>query len=181
MELGVAMKTSFARLGALLILSPVGVAASAADCPPPAKLPAVCMAISNAQKDTSGKYTFHYEKLIYDAACVKFSDAEEVRNDKIRRMWRANEDKLVCNSPRFDVQQGNVLKYAASVRFEDFLFDAAMIWKVDLNRVDPSDGRTVLDYVQKEIERNKGTSVESKLRSYYDMLRSSGAKHQSEL
>jgi hypothetical protein len=139
------------------------------------------MAISNAQKDTSGIYTFHYEKLIYEAACVASSDTEEVRNDKTRRMWAANEDKLVCNRPRFDVQHGNVLKYAASVRFEDFLFDAAMMWKVDLNRVDPSDGRTVLDYVQKETERNKGTSVESKLRSYYDMLRSSGAKHRSEL
>ena len=139
------------------------------------------MAISNAQKDTSGKYEFHYQKLVNEAACVDSSDADEVRGEKIRRMWKANEDKLVCNSPRFDVQQGNVLKYAASVRFEDFLFDAAMIWKVDLNRVDPSDGRTVLDYVQKELERNKGTSVESKLRSYYDMLRTSGARHRSEL
>lgn len=167
-------------IAALCLLS-VSLVALADDCPSPAKLPAVCMAISNAQKDTSGKYTFHYEKLICDAACVASSDTDEVRGDKIRRMWKANEDKLVCNSPRFDVQQGNVLKYAASVRFEDFLFDAAMVWKVDLNRVDPSDGRTVLDYVQEELERNKGTSVESKLRSYYDMLRSSGAKHRREL
>lgn len=153
----------------------------AGDCPPPTKLPAICMAISNAQKDTSGTYQFHYQKLVYDAACVSQADSEEARNAKVQRMWKANEDQLVCNSPRFDVQQGNVLKYAASVRFEDFLFDAAMIWRVDLNRVDPSDGRTVLDYVQKEIDRNKGTSVESKLKSYYDMLRTSGAKHRSEL
>lgn len=155
--------------------------AAASECPAPGKLPAVCMAISNAQKDTSGQYEFHYQKLVYEAACVEPSDSEEVRNAKVRRMWRANEDQLVCESLRFDVQQGNILKYAASVRFEDFLFDASMIWKVDLNRIDPSDGRTVLDYVQKEIDRNKGLSIESKLRSYYDMLRSSGAKHRNEL
>lgn len=182
MESGVAMKSSLQRLGVLLLLSPVCVAAEAADCPPPAKLPAVCMAISNAQKDTSGKYQFHYQKLVYEAACSSPSeDDEQTGNAKIRQMWSDNTDRLVCNNASFSVIRGNVLKYAASNRFDDFLFDAAMVWKVDLNTVDPSDGRTVLDYVQDEVKRHHGKAIEKSLRSYYDMLRSSGAKHRSEL
>lgn len=115
------------------------------------------------------------------AACVSDSDDEESTSKKVQKMWTQYEDKLICNNTRFDVIDGNMLKFAASARFEDFLFDAAMIWKVDLNRVDPGDGRTVLDYVQKELDKYKGTAIEPKLRSYFDMLRSSGAKFSSEL
>ena len=108
-------------------------------------------------------------------------DSEEEAGRKIRAMWTKYEDKLICNNTRFDVLDGNMLKFAASARFEDFLFDTAMIWQVNLNRVDPSDGRTVLDYVQKEIDKNRGSALEGKLKTYYDMLRTSGAKHRSEL
>ena len=150
-------------------------------CPNDNKLGHLCAAIADGKKDTSGKYQFHYQKIISDAACVSSRDSETEIAKKVQRLWASYEDKLVCNNVRFDVQDGNILKFAASARFEDFLFDAAMVWKVNLNRVDPSDGRTVLDYVQKEIDRNKGTSIESKLKSYYDMLRTSGAKHRSEI
>lgn len=150
-------------------------------CPNGDKLPNICMAIGTAEKDHTGRYQFTYQRIIADAACVTPKDSEDEAGRKIRAMWTKYEDKLICNNTQFDVINGSMLKFAASARFEDFLFDAAMIWKVNLNRVDPTDGRTVLDYVQKEIDRNKGTSVESKLKSYYDMLRTSGAKHRSEL
>lgn len=150
-------------------------------CPNDNKLGQLCIAVMDARKDPSGQHQFHYQKIVFDAACAKPSDPEHVAAEKIRRMWTKFEDRLTCNHVRFDVQNGNVLKYAASARFEDLLFDAAMIWKVDLNRVDISDGRTLLDYVSKEIDRNKGNAVEGKLKSYYDMLRISGARHRSEL
>lgn len=41
--------------------------------------------------------------------------------------------------------------------------------------------KQTLVLIQALPERNKGASVESKLRSYCDMLRSSGAKHRREL
>ncbi|HEY0914241.1 MAG TPA: hypothetical protein VGE22_05170 [Solimonas sp.] len=135
----------------------------------------------DAQKDPSGEYQFRYQKIVSEAACAKSSDSEAVASAKVRAMWEQFEDRLTCNHVRFDVQNGSVLKYAASARFKDLLFDAAVIWKVDLNRVDQSDGRTLLDYVGKEIEQNKGTAIEPKLKSYYDMLRTAGAKHRSEL
>ena len=177
-------KGNFMRMAPLLLL--VGIpmcclAQNAPICPDGDKLPNICMAIGTASKDNTGRYQFTYQRIISDAACVTPEDSEEEAGRKIRAMWTKYEDKLICNNTRFDVQNGSMLKFAASARFEDFLFDTAMIWKVNLNRVDPSDGRTVLDYVQKEIDRNKGTSIESKLKSYYDMLRTSGAKHRSEL
>lgn len=150
-------------------------------CPNDDKLSHLCAAIADGKRDTSGKYQFHYQKIISEAACASDDDTEPQVASKVQRLWARYEDQLVCNNVRFDVQDGSILKFAASARVEDFLFDAAMVWKVNLNRVDSSDGRTLLDYVQKEIERNKGTSVESKLKSYYDMLRTSGAKHRSEL
>lgn len=172
----------FLRAVAVVWLSAASQFALAGDCPAPTKLPAVCMAVTNAQKDTSGKYDFHYQKLVYEAACSSpLDDDEDKGNQKIRRLWLENADRLVCNNSSFDVQSGNVLKYAVSARFEALLVDAALIWKVDLNRVDASDGRTVLDYTYDEISRNKGKSIESTLRSYYDMLRSAGAKRRSEL
>lgn len=150
-------------------------------CPNGNNLGLLCIAVMDAQKDPTGGYEFRYQKIISEAACAKPSDSEPVAAEKIRAMWKQFEDRLTCNHVRFDVQNGSVLKYAASARFEDMLFDAAVIWKVDLNRVDQSDGRTLLDYVSKEIEQNKGTAIEPKLKSYHDMLRTSGAKHRSEL
>lgn len=150
-------------------------------CPNGNNLGQLCIAIMDAQKDPSGEYQFRYQKIVSEAACAKSSDSEAVASAKVRAMWEQFEDRLTCNHVRFDVQNGSVLKYAASARFEDLLFDAAVIWKVDLNRVDQSDGRTLLDYVSKEIEQNKGNAVEPKLKSYYDMLRTAGAKHRSEL
>jgi len=50
-----------------------------------------------------------------------------------------------------------------------------------INRVDPSDGRTVLDYVLDEQRRWAGTTREPRLKVYYDALRESGALHAHEV
>jgi len=122
-----------------------------------------------------------YQRKILDAACVDVSkDNEEQISQKIRRMWSASKTQLKCNNAQFDVADRNVLKFAVSSLFTDFL-DDAIYWKVELNQVDQIDQRTVLDYVQFQIERNQGSSLESRFRNYYRMLREGGAKHKSEL
>lgn len=55
------------------------------------------------------------------------------------------------------------------------------MWKVDLNQVDDADGRTLLDYVDKELELKRGTINEPSLQQYHDMLRQAGARRASEL
>ena len=106
---------------------------------------------------------------------------EEERNKKIQHLWMTYRDKMTCDNIRFSISGGSVLKFAVSSLFEDFIYDAALFWKVDLNQIDGNHQDTLLDYVKTEIERNKGTGIERTLRSYYDMLKAAGAKHKSEL
>ncbi len=162
------------------------VAAAAAEstaCPNPNKLENICMNISNRTKDPNpkGDYSYMYQRKIYDAACVNLSkDSDEIASQKIQEMWARASDQLKCESLQFDVPAGNVLKFAVSKKFNEFLEDA-IYWKVDLNRIDHSDQRTVLDYIQYQIDKNKGTTVEVTLKHYYKILKEAGAKHKAEL
>lgn len=52
---------------------------------------------------------------------------------------------------------------------------------MNLNVVDESDSRTLLDYVQKEIDRTKGSIYEGPLVTWYKFLKGHGARLESEL
>ena len=122
-----------------------------------------------------------FQKKIYEAAWVDFyKDSREVAFAKIRRMWLQYEDKLVCNGLNFDVINGNLIKYAINTKFDDFI-DVVSEWGINLNKVDESDGRTILDYTSYHMKRNEGTEVATRLKSYYDTFRKAGAKHKHEL
>lgn len=152
-------------------------------CLKPEKLDNICMNISNRTLDPKpkGDYIYMYQRKILDAACVDIEkDNEEAIAQKIRKMWDAFTDRLTCESITFDVNAGNILKYAVSTKFDEFI-DDAIWWKVNLNIVDKSDQRTVLDYVAYHIKENKGKNIESKYKHYYDILREAGAKHAAEL
>ena len=152
-------------------------------CPNPKKLRGICLAVHSRHEDTSlgGRYKFLYQKRLIEAACVDISkDSETVIAAKISKMWKEHEDKLICNSVQFDVISGNILKFAVTHLFEEVL-DDAIRWKLNLNKVDETDQRTLLDYVKERMESHKGGGIEPHLKSYYRMLRAAGAKHKSEL
>lgn len=160
-------------------------AACAQPCPNAEKLDQFCSSVGGIEEDdqvTSGpKYQYYYQRQVFEAACVAPSDPAEVRNRKIAQMWKRFEDKeLVCNNLQFDVANGSVIKYAASRGIDPFIRDVIR-WQVNLNKVDKTDKRTVLDYVQAHADRAKGMETEKTLRRYYDMLRKAGAKHRHEL
>jgi hypothetical protein len=147
-------------------------------CPNPKKLRGLCAMIGSRMQDQK-KEDHLYRTRIMEAACIDSSDTEEEKNKKIRDLWMAMEDELVCDSSQFDVVRGNVLKYAVSTKNEDFIRDAIK-WKINLNRVDSSDNRTVLDYISYHIQKHKGNSIENMFNYYYKLLRDAGAKHKSE-
>lgn len=138
------------------------------------------MMISNRMKDSSGKSKWMYQSRMIDAACITENDNEEQKAEKIRKAWSTYEEDLVCSSGQFDVTKGNLLKFAVSYKFDEFINDA-LKWKVNLNKVDESDGRTVLDYIKFHIERNKGNALEPIFQDYYVKLKNAGAKHKTEL
>lgn len=150
-------------------------------CPNSKQLPSLCPAIGDREKDHKKEFDYHYQRIIHESACVLKSDSEEVAQAKIQKMWNQFQDKLTCTNFSFKVQDGSILKYAVSRNFDDLLIDAALVWKVDLNKVDSFDNKTVLDYIKSEIEKYKGLPIEKELQSYYELLKSAGAKHKSEL
>ena len=152
-------------------------------CPNPKKLRGLCGMVGALVEDSEpqGKYKYLYQRRIFEAACVDVNkDSEEEIARKVSKVWKENEDQLICNNTAFEVGNGNIIKFAVNMTFDSFIFDMA-IWKVNLNKVDATDGRTVLDYVKYQMERAKGTSAERVLSLYYSSLRRAGAKHKSEL
>lgn len=149
-------------------------------CPNPDALRGVSAMVGSHMKDRSGKNEWLYQTRFLEAACVEQNDSEEIKNQKIRETWHLLEDDLIANSSQFDVVDGNILKYAASTKNDAFIRDAIK-WGVNLNRVDPSDNRTVLDYISFHIERHKGNALEGMFAHYYKLLKAGGAKHKNEL
>lgn len=147
------------------------------------KLRGLCSTVSERGKDPNpqGRYTWRYQRKILEASCVDVAtDSEELIAQKVSKMWKENEETLICNNTQFDVSNGNLIKFAVTVNFDEFILDAAD-WKVNFNKVDKTDGRTVLDYVQSAIDQSKNQPIEKKFRDYYRILRKAGAKHRAEL
>lgn len=152
-------------------------------CADASKLEKICLAITDktAAPDES-PLQYRYEEKLYAAACADPKrDSPAVVAKKIRFMWGKLTPNLRCARVDFDVSNGSILKYAVRMKAFDLIDQAAKTWQVDLNVVDSSDRRTLLDYVQKEMDRNRGTSLEDVLRNYYELLRGHGARHLSEL
>ncbi len=152
-------------------------------CPNPKKLRGLCMFVDSKEREpnSQGRFVFKYQKRLLEAACADpIKDSEEEIGRKIAKLWKDNEAILICNNTKFDVANGNIIKFAVNVKFDHFLIDLAH-WKIDFNKVDETDGRTTLDYLALQVEKNKGLPQEDVLKSYYAMLRKAGAKHKSEL
>ncbi|MBD9479869.1 hypothetical protein [Pseudoxanthomonas sp. PXM02] len=154
-------------------------------CPSNEGLASLCTAVSLLQedRDPDSPYVYAYQRIVDKAACADYEHDEADRySQKVRDLWVAHPSAFICkNIPGFDVNPGSILKLAARYQFKDFLVMSAQVWKVDLNQVDDADGRTLLDYVDKELELKRGTVNEPSLRQYHDMLRKAGAKRASEL
>ena len=152
-------------------------------CPNPKKLRGMCMLIDSQDRDPNpqGHFVYKYQRKFLEAACVDVNkDSEAVIAQKISKVWKENESTLICNNTKFDVGNGNIIKFAVNLKFDSFITDMTY-WKVNLNKVDETDGRTVLDYIKVQIERNKGLVSEPVLQGYYNQLKKAGAKHRVEL
>jgi hypothetical protein len=152
-------------------------------CPNPKKLRGLCMFVDSKEKDPNpqGRFVWKYQRKLLEAACIDVKkDSEEEIGKKIAKVWKDNESTMICNNTKFDVANGNIIKFAVNLKFDEFLIDVSQ-WNVNLNKVDATDGRTVLDYVQMQIDENKGLASEPVLKRYYDMLKKAGAKHKKEL
>ncbi len=155
------------------------------DCPNKEKLETLCdsIALSIREKDKKDLYYYEYERKILEASCVdQLNDSEAEISRKVNIMWNKYENELLaCTSANFEVTNGSILKLAVCRRLDSLIQDAVLVWKVNLNRVDAYDEGTVLDYVLKIWKIQKDPDNAKSLERYYNLLRSGGAKHASEL
>jgi len=149
------------------------------ECPKP--MVGFCLMVSGRMKDKTGKNKYFYQSKMAEASCIDTEkDSPETQRQKIQNAWANSEENLKCTSTGFDVSDGHIVKYAVAEKFDDFINDVAK-WKINLNKIDKSDGRTVLDYIQHQIDSSKGNPLEEKYQNYYNRLKAAGAKHKSEL
>lgn len=143
----------------------------------------MCGSVASMHPDSEpqGRYRFIYQRKLLQASCADpTKDSEEQIAKKINAVWTKNEDSLKCSGGQFDLDNGSIIKFAVNMKFDVFIHDVAK-WKINLNKIDQADGKTVLDYVQVQIERNKGTANEPVLKNYYETLKLAGAKHKKDL
>lgn len=124
---------------------------------------------------------YAYQQEIYQASCIVPADSPDARREKIREFWRRSGASLTCTQLDFTVKDGHLLKLAVQKNAQDFVEEAVLDWKVDLNQVDASDHRTVLDFVAAEQVRSAGTNRARIYKKYFDLLRENGAKFSREL
>ncbi|MFM7404145.1 MAG: hypothetical protein ACKO1N_08660 [Erythrobacter sp.] len=146
------------------------------------KLVAICDYVyDRTRMPTGSTYRFEYERAINEAACTSPAEPIEIQREKIQRLWNNHQQSFRCTANNFDVNEGNVLKYAIKTRSFSLVNAAIARSELNLNYVDPSDGRTILDYVDEELRLNRGSTNEFQLQEFFNVMRSRGAKFAHEL
>lgn len=151
-------------------------------CPDITKVRGICSVVyERLRAPESSGYRFEYERYMREAACADKAPLDSEENmTRLRKLWSDNPSAFTCDSTDFDVANGSLLKYSVSSRSMNFL-NSAYKWKLDVNRVDKTDGRTLMDYLYKEVLRNRGTNMEPQLQQLVDAFRKAGGKFQCEI
>lgn len=126
------------------------VTAKVEDCPKPSDdmFEQMCKFIDT--KDM--KYKEHLMKM---SCADKQKDSPITVNSKVKHTWDTYKKDFYCTADGFRVDQGNILKYSVYQDFPIFVDGVVKTFDLDINFKDPSDGKTVLDYIQDEIAAYK--------------------------
>lgn len=131
------------------------------------------------QDAPAARYLYQYQ--LQSLAEIRVGDTPELIASKMQAYWRENNHHLTCDTSGFNVPNGYLLKFAVARRSDQFLNDMLRVWRVDLNWVDPADGRTTLDYIRDERQRSPSPAVIRVMDRYYRNFRAAGALHREEL
>ncbi len=151
-------------------------------CPNNEGIQTICGHI-NGMTSGEDEDKYHYQTLIKNAACVSSTDSASQIQSKIAAYWDKYGKYETCNNPNFNQPNGSIVKFAIAKQFDNFIIDVSHRWKLNLNRIDPADGRTVLDYAYDEYaaESSRGSSIANKIKTYITILESNGAKRSKDL
>lgn len=88
-----------------------------------------------------------------EMSCVKPTDSSSDKQAKVQRLWTKYREYFGCDSSGFPVEYGNILKYSVHKNYYLFVDQVIDNYKLDINFKDPSDGKTLLDFVKDEVSR----------------------------
>lgn len=128
-----------------------------------------------------GKGYYMFEVMLRRAAGVGDADDPATVQTKMQRWWLANRTALGCSQLGFSIRNGNVAKLAYERNSNAVINDMLRRWKLDMNFIDPADGKSVLDYVEAGLAGAKGSELEAMWQRHRDLLVRSGARRGAEL
>jgi hypothetical protein len=129
----------------------------------------------------AGQGMYAFEVILTSAAGVAAGDSPEQVKAKLQRYWLEHRTRLGCSQLGFSIRQGNVVKLAFERHSKIVIADFLRRWSLDMNFIDPADGKTVLDYVEGQLAESRGQPIEGSVRRNFDLLVRSGAKRAAEL
>lgn len=105
---------------------------------------------------------YEYEQRLWELAGAKMGvDNVEIAIQKITVWWNKYKKKCICDSVVFNVPNGSILKFAITKNRIAFIETLAWEYGLDINFIDPADGRNLIDYLNDEI-LNMGKTGASK-------------------
>jgi hypothetical protein len=159
------------------------------DCPKPTKkqFTYVCNSIY-AKKDAieGSQFGFQFQEDLWEMSCAKVGvDTPEQAKRKIQCMWNKYKEEFRCDGHSdVTLSNANVLKFSVDTGFSEFLFAAIKKYELDVNFKDPTDGKTILDFVEAQLKYYRNSTFTSKANEYqrtYDLLIKYGAKRAKDL
>jgi hypothetical protein len=129
----------------------------------------------------AGQGMYAFEVILTSAAGGTAGDTPQQVKAKLQRYWLDNRASFACSQLGFSIRQGNVAKLAFERNSKVVIADFLRRWNLDMNFIDPADGKTVLDYVEGQLAESRGQPMEGTVQRNFDLLVRTGAKRAAEL
>lgn len=138
------------------------------------------------ESENSIGYTYH-KSLWEMAGAIPKVDPTAIGRAKVRKMWNKYKEIIrpsVTGTSRSE--DLNIAKFAIDATNHRFASELVIAYKCDFNFVDKKDGRTLLDFMQERINREKELTppAEALIRDYenlYKAIVKNGGKHAKDL
>lgn len=124
---------------------------------------------------------YAHEVILRSAAGVTAGDTPNQAMAKLQRFWIENRANLKCSLLGISIRNGNVAKLAFERGSNIVIANFLRRWNLDMNFIDPADGKTVLDYVEAQLAESRGEPIEGVMQRNRDLLIRFGAKRANEL
>jgi hypothetical protein len=159
------------------------------DCPKPTEyqFTTICNSIYAKKYPTEGSpFGYKFVEDLWEMSCAKVGvDSPEQAKRKIQCMWNKYKEEFRCyGHSDVTLDNANVLKFSVDTGFNSFIVTAIKKYELDVNFKDPTDGKTILDFVEAQLDHYRNSTFTAKADEYqrtYDLLIKYGAKRAKDL